>query len=349
MSAHLSSPNAHSEWLGRVIEEVVDPELPIFDPHHHLWSGYAGMTPYQPDYGAQQLAADLHSGHHIVGSAFLECSYRYRREGPPALRPVGETEAVNAIADDYVREHPDEPAICGAIVAFADLRLGAAVRDVLEAHRVAAPRRLRGIRHNTAWDESSELRYDFLDIAPHMLAQKNFREGFACLHEFGLTFDAWLFHPQLPELTDLARAFPGTQIIVNHLGGPTGIGRFAADRDAALADWRRNLAALSHCENVAIKLGGLQMVGPGFAWQQRDLPPTSDELLAATCDYYHFAIDCFGPDRCLFESNFPIDKIGCSYRTVWNVYKKIAREFSPEERAAMLCGNALRIYRPAGA
>ena len=325
------------DWLAQVQEDVLEADLPICDPHHHLWD-YPGRR-----YLLDELLADVGSGHNVVSTVFMECGSMYRADGAEALRPVGETEFVNGIAAMSASGGYGDCRVCAAIVGYADLNLGAAVGDVLDAHAAASPR-FRGIRHAAGWDASAEVRNSHTDPTPGMLASATFREGFKELGKRGMTFDAWLYHPQIPELTDLARAFPDQPIVFDHFGGPLGIGPYAGKRTEILAYWREAVADLARCENVVAKLGGLVMAINGFGFHKNDRPATSEELAAATGEYHRHMIDCFGVDRCMFESNFPVDKVSCSYRVLWNSFKRLTKGFSASEKAALFHDTATRVY-----
>ena len=326
------------EWLDQVQEEVLEPELPICDPHHHLWDHPKSR------YLLHELLADTGSGHHVVSTVFLECSSMYRADGPEAMRPVGETEFVNGIAAMSASGQYGEMRACLGIVGFADLTLGAAVGEVLDAH-MAITDRFKGIRHAAGWDASPDVRNSHTDPFEHLLLDAGFREGFAELGRRGLSFDAWLYHHQIPELTDLARAFPETTIIFNHFGGPLGIGPYAGRREEIFREWKRAVTELAACPNVAAKLGGLLMPVNGFDFHKRERPATSDEIVAATGDYYRHALECFGPSRCMFESNFPVDRQSCSYAVLWNAFKKLAAGYSAAEKADLFHDTAARAYR----
>lgn len=329
----------NDEWLERVREDIIEPDLPIIDPHHHLWD-FPGSR-----YMLDELNADTGSGHNIRATVFVECTAMYRAEGPEHLKPVGETEFVNGIAAQSASGLYGEMRACKGIVGFADLALGGAVEEVLEAHIIAAPDRFRGIRHASAFDDSDAVRPAHTNPPKFLLGEAKFREGFAKLSSYGLSFDAWLFHHQISELTSLARAFPETTIILDHFGGPLGIGPHEGKRSEIFAQWMKDIVDLSECPNVVAKIGGINMAVNGFDWHKRHTPPTSDELVAVTQDYYLHTIDAFGPDRCMFESNFPVDKLSCSYSVLWNAFKKIAKDFNPEEKAAMFHDTAQRVYR----
>ena len=328
-----------------VTEDVIDPELPICDPHHHLWHRH-GDRYLLDELLADTGQTDVHGARHDVRSTvFVECASMYRAGGPEVHRPVGETEFVNGIAAMSASGGYGDTRVAAGIVGFADLCLGTAVRDVLEAHVAAARGRFRGIRHAAGWHASAQIRNSHTDPPEHLLLDAGFREGFAQLAPLGLSFDAWLYHPQLAELTDLARAFPDTTIILDHFGGPLGIGPYAGQADAVYAAWRRDIDALARCPNVVAKLGGLAMPINGFGWHKHDRLPTSQQLADAGARYYLHTIERFGPERCMFESNFPVDKVSCSYLVLWNSFKRLTAGFSADEKATLFHDTAVRVYR----
>ena len=329
-------------WLGLVREDVLDPEQPIVDPHHHLWD-HPGSR-----YLLDELLSDTGSGHRVVATVFVECMSMYRAGGPEALRPVGETEFVDGVAAQSASGRYGETRVAAAIVGFADLTLGDTVDEVLEAHLAAARARFRGIRHAAGFDPHDDVRNSHTNPPKGLLGMPRFRDGVRRLARHRLTFDAWLYHHQIPELTDLARACPEVTIVLDHFGGPLGIGPYAGQRAEIFGQWKKDIADLARCPNVAVKLGGINMAVNGFGWHRRDRPPTSEELVAATGDYYVHTIDRFGPDRCMFESNFPVDKVSCSYVVLWNAFKRIAARFSPAERSALFHDTAARVYRLEG-
>jgi predicted TIM-barrel fold metal-dependent hydrolase len=325
-----------------VHESILEPDLPICDPHHHLWDHPTNR------YLLDELLADTGSGHRVVSTVFVECASMYRARGREAMKPVGETEFVNGIAAMSASGRYGETRVAAGIVSFADLTQGAAVGDVLDAHMAASPR-FRGIRHAAGWDASDDVRNSHTNPPQGLLLRRDFRTGFAELEKRRLSFDAWLYHTQIGELTDLARAFPGVTIILDHFGGPLGIGPYEGKRAEIFARWKEDIRALAACPNVVAKLGGLVMPVNGFGFHRNPRPATSDELVAATRDYYRHAIDCFGPSRCMFESNFPVDKQSCSYAVLWNSFKKIASGFSAAEKSALFHDTAARTYRVADA
>jgi len=326
------------QWLDRVVEDVIDAERPICDPHHHLWE-FPNST-----YLLHELLDDIGSGHNVLSTVFVECSSMYRADGPVALRPIGETEFVNGIAAMSASGRFGEARVCKGIVSFADLALGSGVGAVLDAHMRCSDR-FRGIRHASGWDASESVRNSHTNPPQHLLLDDTFRAGFAELETRGLSFDAWLYHTQIPELTDLAQTFPNTTIIFDHFGGPLGIGSYEGQSEEIFEQWCIDAAELAKCSNVHPKLGGIVMPVNGFGWHKRDTPATSDEIVAATARYHRKAIELFGPERCMFESNFPVDKASCSYRVLYNAFKKIAADYSADDQDLLFHDTAVRVYR----
>ena len=329
------------QWLAQVKEEILEPELPICDPHHHLWD-HPGRR-----YLLDELLTDTGSGHHVVATVFVECMSMYRADGAEAMRPVGETEFVNGVAAMSASGGYGPTRVAAGIVSFADLALGERVGAVLDAHMEASPR-VRGIRHAAGWDASDQVRNSHTNPTPGLLGDARFRRGFAELGRRGLSFDAWVYHPQIPELTSLAKAFPDTTIVLDHFGGPLGVGPYEGRREEVFASWQGTIRELARCPNVVAKLGGFVMPINGFGFHRRERPATSAELVEATRDWYVCAIDCFGPDRSMFESNFPVDKASCSYHVLWNAFKRLAAGFGAGDKAALFHDTAARVYRLRG-
>jgi predicted TIM-barrel fold metal-dependent hydrolase len=328
----VTAPSPGSDdWRALVDEAVVDPEQPIVDPHHHLWR----RGPFA--YSLSDLLADVHGGHRVEHTVFMECRAEYRADGPAELAPVGETEFV---AGEAARSD----GLIAGIVGHADLRL-ANLDDVLDAHVEAGGGRFRGIRDALSRADPS----DGLMIAggaPAGLSEDpDFRRGVARLGARGLTYDSWHYHFQNSEFLALARAIPDTLMVLDHFGTPIGVGRYAAQRDAIFEEWKRDMVELAGCENVVAKLGGLAMPDNGFGWHTAARPPTSDAFVAAQGPFYRHMIETFGADRCMFESNFPVDRMSLSYRVLWNGLKKVARDYSQGERDALFAGTATRVYR----
>ncbi len=290
----------------------------------------------------EDLWADTDSGHHIEKTVFVDCRSGYRTEGPKHLRPVGETEFIAGVAAESAKR--DGAATIAGIVSHADLLLGDAVEEVLEAHEVAGNGLFRGIRHAGPHDTTGTLT-NMGRGRPCPYGEPAFREGMRTLGRLGYTYDTWHFYHQNRDYLDLARAVPDTTMVLDHFGTPLGAGAYAGKQEEIFAVWREDIAAIAECPNVVAKLGGLAMPDNGFGWHDRELPPTSDEFIAAQSRYYLHTIECFGPDRCMFESNFPVDRLSISYHVMWNGMKKIVADFSEDEKHAMFHGTAQRVYR----
>lgn len=327
------------DWLARIREEILEPDLPIVDPHHHIWDrpGWRYMI--------DELAADLGSGHNIAATVFVQCRSMHRTDGPEAMKPVGETEFVNGVAAIGASGLYGKQRMCAGIVGHADLTLGAAVREVLEAHIAAGGGRFRGIRHISSWDADAGLMNPGYPVPEKLLSQSDFRAGFAELGKLDLSFDAWLYHPQIPELTDLARAFPETAIILDHCGGPLGIGPYTGRGDEVFAAWKASIIELATCPNVTVKTGGLGMRINGHDFHEHADPPSSDRLAEVWKPYIDTCIEAFGANRCMFESNFPVDKGSYGYPIYWNACKKLASGASADEKTDLFSGVAARVYR----
>ena len=330
------------QWLAqRETESAIDPDIPIVDPHHHLWASPRWGTYLLPDY-----TADLEGGHNIVATVYVEAGAMYRTEGPDHLRPVGEIEFAASIADELVIGPQGRIRVAAGIVGHADLTLGSGVREVLAAEQAAGRGHLRGIRYSVPWDPQDEIcAYLAHYVPPGQLLDRAFREGFAELAPLGLSYDVWLLHPQLPDLIDLARAFPNTTIILDHLGSILGVGRFAGHRERTLHEWRRDFAELARCDNVFVKIGGLGMTQCGFDFHLQDRPASSEELAQAWRPYVETAIELFGTRRCMFESNVPPDRQSSGFNELWNAFKRITAAASPDERADLFSRTASRVYR----
>ena len=325
------------EWLNQTIEEPLDPSLPICDPHHHLWYGT------ENDYPVEVFLKDISGGHRICKTVFVESGLMLNKEASPEMQPVGETEFVRNLPP-LKQETDAVPEIAAGIVGFADLTLGSAVAPVLEAQITAGRQRFRGIRHIVAWDASLDVHFR-RNTPPSLSMEKHFRGGFATLHRYNLSFDAWLYHPQLSELVDLAREFPDTSIILDHIGGPLRIGPYASRREAVFQEWQRSITELAACDNVFVKLGGLGMRISGNNWDKADKPPSSAELASIFEPYTSWCIECFGVERCMFEGNFPVDKASYSYTVLWNAFKLLTKNYSEEERLALFYNTASKVYR----
>ena len=339
-------------------EDILEPELPIIDPHHHLWDRTPLRTPVprpaHPFYEAiadvqryllPELLADTGSGHNIRATVFLECHAMYRADGPESLKCVGETEFVNGVAAMSASGIYGETRACAGIVGNADLRLGDAVEDVLRAHIHVAGGRFRGIRNSTSYNADPEVLGPLAGRNDGLYRDASFRAGFKVLHKLGLSFDAWLLEPQLPDVIELAQAFPDTSIVLDHVGTPLGIASYKERREERFPIWRDNIRKLAKCENVVVKLGGLAMAFCGFPSFMSKPAAHSEQLAREWKPYIETCIEAFGPQRCMFESNFPVDIGSCSYPVLWNAFKRIAHSYSATEKTALFFGTAARVYR----
>ena len=327
------------EWLAQQQEEIREPDLPIVDAHHHVWERPGWR------YLFDDLLADLNSGHNVVATVFLQCSAMHRADGPEHLRPIGETEFVNGIAAMSASGTYGPCRVAAGIVGFADLRLGARVRPVLEAHLEAGGGRFRGIRHSAASDPDPNLCAPVSPPPPGLLLDPAFQQGFAQLAPLGLTFDSWNYHHQIDELTLLARRFPETRIVLDHVGAPLGVRGYAGRRDEVFAAWCRSIRSLAECPNAYVKLGGMGMKVFGFDFHEQPRPPSSETLAAAWRPLIESCIEAFGAARCMFESNFPVDKGSYSYAAYWNACKRLTEGMSADERAQLFSRAAADFYR----
>lgn len=328
---------ARPGWLALHDEPALLPGLPIVDAHHHLWARE------HERYLLEDYLADLQDGHRIVATVHVQCGSSYRAGGPPMLAPVGETEFASAIAKRSL-DAGRGTHVCAGIVGYADLRLED-VEEVLRAHAEADPHRFKGIRQAAAWDVDPRLVNPHMGTVQGLYSSPAFRRGFQRLAPLGLSFDAWALHPQLPEVLSLARSFPGTAIIVNHLGAPVGEGRFAGRRAEVRPVWLQHMRALAECPNVYMKLGGMGLPILGFGFAQAARPLDSAELATHMRPWVEPCVEAFGAARCMFESNFPVDRCSYRYKLCWNAFKRLAQGCSGAERAQLFHDTAQRVYR----
>lgn len=326
----------HETWLNLTAESAIGPDVAIIDAHHHLWDRPGDR------YLLEEILKDITGGHRIVQTVFVECFTGYRRMGPEELKSVGETEFIESQAAERDNMKTQKIKIAAGIIGAADIMLGAAVAPVLEAH-LAASNRFRGIRYAVDYDASTEV-MRYRKHPPGLMLDSKFREGFACLERYGLSFDTVLVHTQLLELADLAKAFPETTIVLEHIGCPAHIGPYADKHQEVVDNWKRGIAALKPHTNVFIKLGGMGMPMYGFGWEERPKPPSSVELAEAMRPYFSYCIEQFGVDRCMFESNFPVDKRAYSYNVYWNACKRVTEGYSYNELVALFQDTAKKAY-----
>jgi len=357
----LKSPgNAGARESVMTTEAILEPDLPIVDPHHHLWDrssfspdsdapikhGFEHVTRLASRYMFEDLLADATSGHNVRATVFVDCGAFYRADGPEAYKSIGETEFVKGVADRSASGVYGDLRACAGIVSNVNLQMnGAGAAAILEAHIAAGGDRFRGIRNIAGYDPDP----DVLGPLPHTPAglyrSARFREGFATLERLALSFDAWLLEPQLPDLIDLARAFPGTHIVLDHVGTPLGIASYAGKLAERFAVWRDNIRELAKSPHVFVKLGGLAMVFPAFKSFMQDPPASSEQLAEEWKPYIETCIEAFGPERCMFESNFPVDLCGATYPVLWNAFKRLAKGYSTDEKTALFSGTATRFYK----
>jgi predicted TIM-barrel fold metal-dependent hydrolase len=320
-------------------EAVLEPQLRIVDPHHHLWDFENSR------YLLPELLDDIGSGHAVEATVFVECTAFYSAYAKEQFKMVGETEFVSGVAAMADSGRYGKVRVAQGIVGRADLTLGSAVGEVLDTHIRAGSGRFRGIRHAAGWDQSPDVRNSHTDPPPELYSDRKFRDGFAELGKRGLSFDAWQYHTQLGEVTALARAFPDTAIVLDHVGGLLGIGPYAGKRQEIFGQWSTNIRVLAECPNVFVKLGGLGMAICGFEFHKRETLPSSEILAAAWRPYLETCIEAFSPKRAMFESNFPVDRVSCSYRTLWNAFKIVAKNASAAEKDSLFRGAASTFYR----
>jgi predicted TIM-barrel fold metal-dependent hydrolase len=332
-------PPVRPDWLDQRREAIIEPELPIIDPHHHLWDRPGNR------YLFPELLADVGSGHNIRATCFEECREMYRADGPQELKSLGESEFVNGIAAMSASGKYGPSRCVAGIIGNVDLRTGARAKGVLEKHVEITGGRFKGIRNGATWHPDPSLEIFCSGSPEGLYRDRIWREGFAGLAALGLSFDAWVFHSQLGDVADLARAFPQATIVLNHVGGPLGIGPYAGRREAAFAEWKAGVRDVASSPNTYVKLGGLAMRITGFTFHENDMPPSSQDLEVAWRPYIETCIEAFGPQRSMFESNFPVDKGMCSYPVLWNAFKRIAAGCSAAEKTALFSGAASKAYR----
>ena len=328
------------DWLDRHKEPALEPELPIVDPHHHLWVRPGGYR-----YMLDDFLADTRTGHNIVATVFVEASSMYRNSGPVEMRPVGETEFVNGMAAICASGYCDKTKVAAGIVGRAELRLGSRVEPVLAALQHAGGDRFRGVRFGTAWDADTSLMNPNNPVPRGLLGDKTFREGFAVLGRLGLSFDALVLHPQLNDVANLAGAFPDTKIVLNHVGRLVGTGAYAGKLREQFPLWAASIKAVAAHQNVYVKVGGLGQAVNGLGFEKQAEPPSSQVVANAMRPYVETCIEAFGTQRCMFESNFPPDKQSGGYTELWNAFKRIASGASATEKKALFGGTAARVYR----
>jgi predicted TIM-barrel fold metal-dependent hydrolase len=339
-------------------EEIVDPDLPIVDPHHHLWDRrpvlhlmqqrehpFQRVLDFAPRYLLDEFLVDLNSGHNIKATVFLECHSMLKTEGPAEERYLGETEFVNGIAAMSASGIYGATKVCAGIVGNVPLNIGARAGELLDRHIRAGGGRFRGVRNSASWDADAGVLGPIGRQGAGLYRDAKFREGFAELGKRNLSFDAWMLEPQLPDLIDLARAFPGAPIVLDHVGTPLGLSSYAGRREERFDIWKTNIRELATCQNVHVKLGGLAMVFCGFPSTRPERNATSAEMAKEWTPYIETCIEAFGVKRCMFESNFPVDGVTCTYPVLWNALKRVTKTYSVDEKADLFFNTANQFYR----
>ncbi|ETF01512.1 amidohydrolase [Advenella kashmirensis W13003] len=326
------------EWLALRQEETLWPELRIIDPHHHLWDRPGSR------YLLDELNADMNCGHNVVATVFVQSRSMYSQDSEESFRPVGEVEFANGVAACFASGLYGKARGCAGIVAGADLTLGSQLHDVIGKMRQVAGERLKGIRNSTAWHQSPEVRSNPILPPADLLTDPRFITGVRSLQEYGLSLDVWAYHTQLPEVFDLAATCPQVSIIIDHLGGPLGVGPYAGARDDVFREWKKGMHKLAGLPNITVKIGGFGLKVLGYQYFELELPPSSAQLAADWRPYVETLIELFGAARCMFEGNFPVDKGMYSYHAMWNAFKRISQSCSSDEIADLFYGTANRIY-----
>lgn len=340
-------------------EKILDPDLPIIDPHHHLWDWPEALLSSRPDqqhgfnevlrramrYLFHEFMADLSSGHNIRATVFVQCTAMYKADGPEHFKPIGETEFVNGIAAMSASGLFGDTRMCAGIVGHVDLTAGAIVSEVLEGHLRAGGGRFRGIRHTASYDADPDVLGPLNRVGAGLYATEEFRQGYSQLGKYGMSFDSWLLEPQIPDLYELAKAHPNIPVILDHVGTPLGLASYKGKREERFPIWRENIKKLAQLPHVNVKLGGLAMPFCNFPSFLQSPPASSAQLASEWRPYIEACIEAFGVERCMFESNFPVDLGSCSYPILWNAFKVLAKNYSPAEKTALFSGTAKRVYR----
>jgi predicted TIM-barrel fold metal-dependent hydrolase len=346
----------------QIEDDILEPNRPIIDSHHHLWftpasaiaaieqqntiaaRALAPMYRANNRYLLDEFLRDVTTGHNVRATVYVESGSMYRMSGPAEYRSVGEVEFANGIAATSASGNFGKCLVAAGIIGGVDFSVGAQVENLLEAQMAAAAARFKGVRSPISYDEDLSILGSGI-LRPHILRDEKFRSGFACLQRLGLSFDAWLFEPQLGELIELARDFPDTTIIVNHIGGPLLVGRYEGTREQRFPLWRDKISSLATCSNVFLKLGGLGTPFFGFASSLAEPRFSSEQLAVEWRPYIETCIEAFGAKRCMFESNYPVDWIAAPYAAIWNAFKRITSNASETEKNALFFDTANEVYR----
>lgn len=331
MTPHASIREA---WLALTDESVLDPAQPILDAHHHLWDREESR------YRTEDFIADVSRGHDVRASIYVQCRTGYRRSGPESLYPLGEVETIL----EWSAQAPNHPV---GIVAFADLMQGGAVRDTLDGLLELAPNHVCGIRNTTAYHPDPAVRSNPRPAPDGLLRSKEFHRGAAEVARAGLALDVWAYQTQLHEVEALARLLPELTVVINHCGGPLGVGPFRERTPADFAAWRAGLEKLAALPNTRLKIGGFGLAVFGNDYHHQPAPPDSERLARDWAPWFGVCLEAFGPTRCMFESNFPVDKGMFSYVALWNAFKRLTQALSQNDRDQLFWKTAANTYRVA--
>tara|TARA_B100000575_G_scaffold63414_1_gene48476 strand:- start:395 stop:1435 length:1041 start_codon:yes stop_codon:yes gene_type:complete len=343
----MSAYTVDLDWLKKIREDVIDPEQRIIDPHHHLWpktnEGSANVKRLRLyNYMLEDFWQDTSSGHNVTDSVYIECSEFFWNSEKEHLNPVGETEHIKGLAQ-LSQKNSTKTSISG-IIGHANLLLGKDVNEVLERHIDIGGNLFKGIRHAGSWDPSDKINNSHHNPPRDMYLMKEFGEGVKALRNKSLVFEAWQYHHQLTQVVHLARNNPDLVIVLDHFSGPLGVGSYATKKEEVYDNWKKDLKELSRCDNVIAKLGGLAMPVNGLGFETNPNPPTSNEFMSIQRQFYLTTIDFFGTERCMFESNFPVDKYSVSYHVLWNAFKNLVKDFSQTEKDHLFFKTASNVY-----
>ena len=336
MVANTGQTGPDDRWLALLQEEVLEPERPIIDPHHHLWvrGDYTYLIP--------EFASDLSSGHNIVATVYAECHSMYRSHGAKEQRSLGETEFVRGQAAMSASGEFGSARACDVMFGNVDLTLGGAVESLIDQHLDASGGRFRGVRLSSGWHADAKI--GNVATESQLLINSRVKEAVRVIDRMGMSLDCWLYHTQLDEVAQLADAYPELSIILNHVGTPILGGPYRGKTNEVFSEWKAAIQRVSQRENVFVKLGALPIRMPDYEGD-RSLPPSSEEVAVAWRPWMETCIESFGPARSMYESNFPVQKRWCSYQVCWNAFKRISAGASESEKTDLFSGAAARAYR----
>jgi L-fuconolactonase len=331
------------EWLNQLIEDPILPNIPIIDPHHHLWDVGFGR------YYIEELLEDINSsGHNIVSTVYIMSSSNtkiYSKDGLEEFKPLTEIEFATSEGKRADLIPNNRVKVNASIVGSVDLTYGNKLQPVLEKAVNISEGRLKGIRMLLASHTDPRISSGAVKSDLGLMLHPNFIDGAKCVQDANLSLDFWIYHTQLNEMEKIARALPDLTIILNHIGGPIHIGEYEGKQAATHREWRSAMMRLSRIPNINVKLGGLGMAVNGAKFHNSKFPPNSVQLSDIWKPWIYETIDMFGFDRCMFESNFPVDKGSCSYGALWNAFKIIAKDMSDDEINKLFSKNAAKIYK----